>query len=246
MRTWDKPGFSPYSIQWKPDFTVFVPGTKGGTESLCEKSLCAFFARYLGGCHRHVSRCKRQLSLGQTAVSFLLEVFQVRLVQQSEKLEKAAAVDLEKHPARKVGTRSRAVRTQCVCGRFAFPGARKFQNLKLFAIREVHAQYDWTTGVPDNGNEWRKFPALYLARTLRIPLFCTLFNKGGNRKAFRLPGERGGDHFHCTVEPSPGHIRCREKFFSYFPGCFPEPSSKTPTKTPETVTALRAYWPPFA
>ena len=29
-----------------------------------------------------------------------------------------------------------------------------------------------------------------------------------NRRAFRLPGE-GGDHFHCTVEPSPGHIRCR-------------------------------------
>ena len=28
------------------------------------------------------------------------------------------------------------------------------------------------------------------------------------RRAFRLPGE-GGDHVHCTVEPSPGHIRCR-------------------------------------
>ena len=22
---------------------------------------------------------------------------------------------------------------------------------------------------------------------------------------------RAGDHFHCTVEPSPGHIRCRKK-----------------------------------
>ena len=21
----------------------------------------------------------------------------------------------------------------------------------------IHGQYDWTTGVPDNGNEWRKF-----------------------------------------------------------------------------------------
>ena len=50
--------------------------------------------------------------------------------------------------------------------------------------------------------------ASYLARTLCVPLFCTLFIKGGNRRAFRLPGE-GGDHFHCTVEPSPGHIRCR-------------------------------------
>ena len=25
---------------------------------------------------------------------------------------------------------------------------------------------------------------------------------------FRLPGE-GGDHVHCMVEPSPGHIQCR-------------------------------------
>ena len=40
--------------------------------------------------------------------------------------------------------------------------------------------------------------APYLARTPR----------GGDRRVFRLPGE-GGDHFHCAVEPSPGHIRCR-------------------------------------
>ena len=50
--------------------------------------------------------------------------------------------------------------------------------------------------------------ALYLARSPCVPLFCTLFNRGGNRRAFRLPG-KGRDHFHCTVEPSPGHIRCR-------------------------------------
>ena len=43
-----------------------------------------------------------------------------------------------------------------------------------------------------------------------FPLFAALFNRGGNRRAFRLPGEHG-DHFHCTVEPSPGHIRCRKK-----------------------------------
>ena len=47
-----------------------------------------------------------------------------------------------------------------------------------------------------------------LACTPCVPLFSTLFNRGGNRRAFRLPG-RAGDHFHCTVEPSPGHIRCR-------------------------------------
>ena len=52
----------------------------------------------------------------------------------------------------------------------------------------------------------------YLARTPCIPLFSALFNRGGNRRAFRLPGE-GGDHFHCTVEPSPGHIRCRFEDF---------------------------------
>ena len=50
--------------------------------------------------------------------------------------------------------------------------------------------------------------APYLARTPCIPLFCTSFNRGGSRRAFRLPGA-GGDHFHCAVEPSPGHIRCR-------------------------------------
>ena len=70
-----------------------------------------------------------------------------------------------------------------------------------------HAQYDWTTGAPDNGNEWRKVRAVPLSYLLRS-LACTLFNKGGSRRAFRLPGT-GGDHFHCTVEPSPGHIRCR-------------------------------------
>ena len=33
----------------------------------------------------------------------------------------------------------------------------------------LRAQYDWTTGVPDNGNEWRKFravPRLYPLRSL--------------------------------------------------------------------------------
>ena len=76
----------------------------------------------------------------------------------------------------------------------------------------------------------------YLARTPCVPLSCTLFNKGGNRKAFTLPGERG-DHFHCAVEPSPGHIRCRllagytrkivplspeQKAYVYVPFVFPK------------------------
>ena len=55
--------------------------------------------------------------------------------------------------------------------------------------------------MPDNGNDWRKFRDVP-----RSPLFSTSFNRGGNRRAVRLPGE-GGDDFHCTVEPSPAHIR---------------------------------------
>ena len=34
--------------------------------------------------------------------------------------------------------------------------------------------------------------APYLACTPCVPLFCTLFNRGGNRRAFRLPGASGG------------------------------------------------------
>ena len=37
-----------------------------------------------------------------------------------------------------------------------------------------------------------------------VPLLCTLL-RGGNTRVCRLPGD-GGDHFHCTVEPSPGYI----------------------------------------
>ena len=64
-------------------------------------------------------------------------------------------------------------------------------------------------GVPDTGNDWREFRTVPRSHPLR-PFFCTSVFRGGNRRAFRLPGE-GGDHFHCTVEPSPGHIRCRRK-----------------------------------
>ena len=35
--------------------------------------------------------------------------------------------------------------------------------------------------------------ALYLARTPCVPLFCRLFTRGGNRRAFGLTGA-GGDH----------------------------------------------------
>ena len=61
--------------------------------------------------------------------------------------------------------------------------------------------------MPDTGNEWRKFCVVPRSNPLS-PLVCTLLNRGGNRRAFRQPGE-GGDRLHCTVEPSPSHIRCR-------------------------------------
>ena len=48
--------------------------------------------------------------------------------------------------------------------------------------------------------------APYLACTPCVPLFCTLFTRGGNRRAFRLPGVHG-HHFHCSVEPLPGQVR---------------------------------------
>ena len=35
---------------------------------------------------------------------------------------------------------------------------------------------------------------------------------------------RTGDHFHCTVETSPGHIRCRRKL-KFFRGCIPQPEN---------------------
>ena len=54
------------------------------------------------------------------------------------------------------------------------PKPRRFvaQNDKEIEVwrKKIHAQYDWTTGVPDNGNEWRS-SAAHLARTPRFPLF---------------------------------------------------------------------------
>ena len=48
----------------------------------------------------------------------------------------------------------------------------------------------------------------YLTRTPRVPLFMLVLIGLEAQELFRLPGA-AGDHFHCTVEPSPGHIRCR-------------------------------------
>ena len=52
----------------------------------------------------------------------------------------------------------------------------------------------------------------YLACTPCVPLFVHCLIRVEAEGLSDYQG-RGGDHFHCTVEPSPGHIRCR----------FPEP-----------------------
>ena len=54
----------------------------------------------------------------------------------------------------------------------------------------VHAQYDWTTGVPDNGNEGRKFRAVPRPYPLHS-LVCTLFTKGGSRGLLDYQGRAG-------------------------------------------------------
>ena len=44
--------------------------------------------------------------------------------------------------------------------------------------------------MPDNGYEWRKFRVALRLHPC-VPLFSALFNRGGNRRACRLPGEEG-------------------------------------------------------
>ena len=51
-----------------------------------------------------------------------------------------------------------------------------------------------------------------LRRTSLVPLASPCFVLslvGVETEAFLDYQGRAGDHFHCAVEPSPGHIRCR-------------------------------------
>ena len=59
-----------------------------------------------------------------------------------------------------------------------------------FFFWNVHAQDDWKTRVPDNGNEWRKFRVVPRSHSLRPLVFC-FFTQAGNRRGFRLPGRPG-------------------------------------------------------
>ena len=62
----------------------------------------------------------------------------------------------------------------------------------------VNAQYDWTTGVPDNGNDWRKFRVRPRA-PLTSPCFV-LCLVGVETEGLLGHQGRAGDHFHCTVD----------------------------------------------
>ena len=68
-----------------------------------------------------------------------------------------------------------------------FQGQRRIcQNRPFF-----HARYDWTTGVPDNGNVWGKCRVVPRAYPSHPPI-CAYFHKVGNKERFRLPGAGGG------------------------------------------------------
>ena len=74
-------------------------------------------------------------------------------------------------------------------------------------------RYDWTTGAPHDGdrNEWKKYRVVPRAHPSRTLLYV-YFNRGGSKGAFSFPGATW-DCFRCTVEPSPGHSRCRQIIF---------------------------------
>ena len=46
-----------------------------------------------------------------------------------------------------------------------------------------HARYDWTTGVPDDGNVWRKYRVVPRAYPSH-PLICANFHRVGKQRAF--------------------------------------------------------------
>ena len=53
--------------------------------------------------------------------------------------------------------------------------------------------------------------APYLARTPCVPLFVHCLKRVETEGLLDYQGW-AGIIFHCTVEPSPGHIRCRKEF----------------------------------
>ena len=75
--------------------------------------------------------------------------------------------------------------------------------LKRFSFGD---RYDWTTGAPHDGNEWKKYRVVPRAHPSRTLLYV-YFSRSGSKERFSFPGATL-DRFRCTVEPSRGHIRC--------------------------------------
>ena len=76
-------------------------------------------------------------------------------------------------------------------------------------------RYDWTTGAPHDGNEWKKYRVVPRAHPSRTLLYAN-FNRFGSKGALSFPGATW-DRFRSAVEPLPGHIRCRS--LQLEPGC---------------------------
>ena len=93
----------------------------------------------------------------------------------------------------------------------------QFEHVVKFLTRTSGMLYDYYSGTDmtrrpgDRTMETNgRSTASYLARTLCFPVFLLLDNKSGGKRGLK-PTLSGAtwDHFRCTVEPSPGHIRCR-------------------------------------
>ena len=82
-----------------------------------------------------------------------------------------------------------------------------FAPTRLSLVRICRDRYDWTSGAPHDGNWWKKYRVVARAHPSRT-LLNAYFNRSGSKGAFSYPGATW-DRFRCTVEPSPGHIRCR-------------------------------------
>ena len=91
---------------------------------------------------------------------------------------------------------------ECPLGEYVPLGVRPKKVCVPFSVPNMTGRPGCRTMEMNGGSS-----VSYLTRTPCVPLFPTLFNRDGDRRAFRLLGE-GRDHVHCAVEPSPGQNRC--------------------------------------
>ena len=77
---------------------------------------------------------------------------------------------------------------------------------------KIGERYDWTTGAPHDGNEWKKCRVVPRAHPSRTLLYAH-FNRSGSKRGFSFP-RATWDRFRCTVEPLPSHNRCRQEHWA--------------------------------